>query len=316
MWIFLLKSRNVILLPALLIFCLPCQSKQKADDRLIFDDYIRHIHQYGFCAMTDIVIETARFFLDKPYVVSTLEKEPEQLIVNLREFDCTTFVETVLALSYTVKKSESPVFEDFCELLRQIRYRSGHINDYTDRLHYFTDWIYENEKNGFVYDVTKKAGGKPYSLELDFISSHPDRYPQLKSNSEFTEILRRKEREISARSGYSMIAGSEIAAGKDVLQNGDIVCFVTDIKGLDVTHVGFVYRYAGQMTFVHASSSAKKVIINPQSVREYVEQSRHTKGIMVVRPLDREWNFSKNVFSIQKHVVYLCSVSMLLSNCG
>ncbi|MDR0742889.1 MAG: DUF1460 domain-containing protein [Tannerella sp.] len=238
--------------------------------------------------MTDIVIETARFFLDRPYVASTLEKEPEQLIVNLREFDCTTFVETVLALSYTVRKSESPAFEDFCELLRQIRYRSGLINDYTDRLHYFTDWIYENEKKGFVYDVTKKAGGKSYRPDLDFISSHPDRYPQLKSNSGFAGILRRKEREISERRSYSMIAGSEIAAGKDVLQNGDIVCFVTDIKGLDVTHVGFIYFCAGQMTFIHASSSAKKVIINPHSVREYVEQSRHTKGIMVVRPFDLE----------------------------
>lgn len=51
-----------------------------------------------------------------------------------------------------------------------------------------------------------------------------------------------------------------------------------------MTHVGFIYRHAGQCTFIHASSSVKKVIINPQPIRKYVEQSRHTKGIMVIRP--------------------------------
>ena len=208
--------------------------------------------------------------------------------MNLGEYDCTTFVETVLALSFTVGKSENPTFDDFCEQLRLIRYRDGIINGYTDRLHYFTDWIYENEKDGFVYDVTKKAGGKPYRLDLSFMSSHPERYLQLKSNPGFTEILRQKEFEISERNGYSIIAGTEIKAGENAFRNGDIVCFVTDIEGLDVTHVGLMYRHAGQWTFIHASSSVRKVIINPQPIRKYVEQSRHTKGIMVIRPQPME----------------------------
>jgi hypothetical protein len=285
----MLKFRSVILLLVFMVFRLPCQGKQNVDDRLIFDDYISYIKQSGSRAMADLVIGTARYFLGRPYVASTLEKEPEQLIVNLREFDCTTFVETVLALSRTVGNSENPTFEDFCEQLRQIRYRNGIVRNYTDRLHYFTDWIYENEKNGFVHDVTKKAGGKPYRLDLNFMSSHPDRYPQLKSNSGFTEVLRRKECEISERNGYSMIVESGInTCENDVVQNGDIVCFVTDIEGLDVTHVGFVYNHTGQLTFIHASSLAKKIIINPQPVRKYVEQSRHTKGIMILRPQDME----------------------------
>ncbi|MDR0394392.1 MAG: DUF1460 domain-containing protein [Tannerella sp.] len=290
----MLKSGSIILLPVFMAFCLPCWGQQKADDRLIFDEYIRYIRQNDAGSsgsprsMAELIIETARFFLGKPYAASTLEKDPEQLVVNLREFDCTTFVETTLALSRTVENLEHPSFEDFCEQLQRIRYRNGAVDDYTSRLHYFTDWIYENEKNGFVHDVTRKAGGKPYRPDLSFMSSHPDRYPRLRSNPGFAEVLRRKEREISERNVYSMIAGAEIAGREDFLRDGDIVCFVTSIEGLDVTHVGFIYRYSGKLTFIHASSAAKKVIINPQPVRKYVEQSRYTKGIMIVRLQDLE----------------------------
>ncbi|MDR1224345.1 MAG: DUF1460 domain-containing protein [Tannerella sp.] len=284
----MLNVRFVILWLAFMLLCLPCRGRHRVEDRLIFDEYVSHIEPFGAGAIADVIIETARFFLDRPYVASTLEKEPEQLTVNLREFDCTTFVETVLALSHTVKSSAHPAFEDFCEKLQQIRYRNGIVSDYTGRLHYFTDWIYENEKSGFVRDVTKEAGGKPYKPDLDFMSSHPERYRQLKSNSGFAGILRKKEREISERNVYSILPEAEIKAGEDAVKEGDIVCFVTDIKGLDVSHVGFIHRHAGQLTFIHASSSAKKVIINPQPVREYVGQSPHTKGLMIVRPQDRE----------------------------
>jgi hypothetical protein len=283
---YMLTCRFVILWLAFMFFCLPCRGRDKVEDRLIFNDYIRHIEPFGAGAIADVIIETAHFFLGRPYAASTLEKEPEQLTVNLREFDCTTFVETVLALSRTVKNSAHPTFEDFCETLQQIRYRNGLVNDYTGRLHYFTDWIYENEKNGFVRDVTKEAGGRPYKPDLDFMSSHPDRYSQLTSNSGFMGILREKEREISERNGYSIIPETEIKAHEHAVKEGDIICFVTDIKGLDVTHAGFAYRHAGQLTFIHASSSAKKILIHPQPVRKYVEQSRHTKGLMIVRPQD------------------------------
>ena len=42
----------------------------------------------------------ARKFLNQPYVAHTLEVgDPEQLVVNTRELDCTTLVENVLALA-------------------------------------------------------------------------------------------------------------------------------------------------------------------------------------------------------------------------
>ena len=253
-------------------------------DREIFNKYIAHISKFESYQESELIIETARFFLNKPYVASTLELEPEGLVINLRELDCTTFVETVLALSRAVVKHDNPTFEDFCKQLQNIRYRRGQISNYTDRIHYFSDWIYENETRGYVKDVTKEIGGEPYKLKLNFISSHPDSYKQLKSNPEFVGIIRKKEAEISERDVYSIIPEAKITSCEDGMKNGDIVCFVSDIEGLDVSHVGFVCREKGIVSFIHASSSAKKVIVNPQPISTYVKNIKRNIGVMIARP--------------------------------
>ena len=251
---------------------------------MVFDSYIAYIDPLKSYQISELIIKTAYFFFNKPYVASTLEIEPEGLVVNLREFDCTTFVETVLALSRTVKLYEKPTIENFCGQLQNIRYRRGSISDYTSRIHYFSDWIYENETREHVKDVTKEIGGEPYKLKLNFMSSHPDSYKQLKSNPGFVEIIRKKESEISGRDDYSIISEDRIAScGKD-MRDGDVVCFVTDIEGLDVSHVGFIHINNEQLTFIHASTTAKKVIVNPQPLSVYMEKNKRNIGVMIARP--------------------------------
>lgn len=50
----------------------------------------------------------ARFFLDTPYKSNTLNTaDGEKLIVNLRELDCVTFVENVLALAFLPEYTSS-----------------------------------------------------------------------------------------------------------------------------------------------------------------------------------------------------------------
>ena len=257
-------------------------------DRVIFDDYVTYIKPFKKLPVSSLIIETARFFLNKPYVASTLELEPEGLVINLRELDCTTFVETVLALSRTVKMYDMPTIENFGEQLRNIRYRRGNISNYTDRNHYFSDWVYENETRGHIKDVTKEVGGVPYKLNLGFMSSHPDSYNQLKSNPEFVEVIKKKEIEISQRDVYSIIPEASIKSCEKEMKDGDIVSFVTDIEGLDVSHVGFIYLNKGVVTFIHASSSAKKVIVNPQSLLVYFGKNKRNTGIMIARPMFNE----------------------------
>ena len=101
----------------------------------------------------NLIVEIGRLFINVPYKAGTLENlGKEKLIVNVSGFDCTTFVETVLALArYTVagKLSRS----EFLENLKLIRYRQGKIDGYSSRLHYFTDWLRDNEKKKIIKDI-------------------------------------------------------------------------------------------------------------------------------------------------------------------
>jgi hypothetical protein len=253
------------------------------EDRAVFDRYVQAMETKRTLPLGELITETALFFLGTPYVASTLEKEPEQLVVNLREMDCTTLVETCLALAHTLK-SGKPSLEAYGRHLQRLRYRDGVIRDYTDRLHYFSDWIHENERKGLVRDMTRHIGGKPHRLTVSYLSAHPGSYPPLAASPQRIEVIRHQEEEISARTGYALIPGDSVEACADGMENGDIVCFVTRIDGLDLSHLGFIYRKGEILSFIHASSSAQKVIVEPRSLARYVKDIRTTAGVMIVRP--------------------------------
>lgn len=253
------------------------------EDRAIFQSYLSFMAGKEELPIAERIIETAHFFLETPYVAATLEKEPEGLVVNLREMDCTTFVENVLALSRILHRP-SPSFEDFCKELQSIRYRNGEISDYTDRLHYMTDWIYENVRQGRVKDITAEVGGVRLPLQLSFMSTHSDAYKPLKGNVARVRKIAEQEKIISRRTYYYLPQDS-IEYHASSFRNGDIVCFVTSIAGLDVAHVGYVCHKAGNLTFIHASSTGKKVIINDVSLSNYVKSIKKDIGILLIRPL-------------------------------
>lgn len=251
------------------------------EDRAIFKRYLSSMETKKDLPVNELIVETALFFLGTPYVAATLEKEPERLVVNLREMDCSTLVENVLSLVWTVK-GEDPSFENFCRNLQALRYRGVEITDYTDRLHYTSDWIYENEKKGLLKDITREIGGTVLPLELSFMSTHPESYKQLNGHAERISRISAKEKEISGRT-YYYIPEADISRLSKGMNNGDVVGFVTTIKGLDLSHVGIVYWEEGVLTFIHASSVAKKVIVNPDPLDAYVRRIKSNKGIMIIR---------------------------------
>lgn len=251
-------------------------------DRAVFDRYLSTMLPDKSLPTGELMVKTARFFLGVPYVAATLEKEPEGLVINLREMDCMTLVENTVALTRTLQ-SASPSFDMFCKTLQSLRYRNGKIDDYTSRLHYTTDWIFENEQRGFLKDVTHGIGGVSLPVSVSFMSTHPDSYKPLKENPSLVAKIASKEKEISARP-YYYIPESEIDKLASGIKEGDIVCFVTTIKGLDISHVGVICRVGEKLTFVHASTTQKKVIVNEAPLQEYVEDIKRNSGIMVVRP--------------------------------
>lgn len=253
-------------------------------DEEVYERYRTAFREKAGLPTGDLMVETARFLVGLPYVAGTLEREPEELVVNLRELDCTTLVENVLALTWSLK--HHPSFDVYKSALRNMRYRNadtGKPLDYTDRLHYTSDWIYENERRGYLKDVTKEAGGKPLALDLSFMSTHPESYASLKDNPRRIAAMAAKEKEVNVRP-HSYIPEDEIGLHADRIMNGDIVCFVTTVKGLDVSHVGIICREGGRLTFIHASTVKKRVIVNEESLEEYVRGNRRNRGIILVRP--------------------------------
>ncbi|GHS95627.1 xylanase [Synergistales bacterium] len=205
------------------------------------------------------------------------------MLVNLREMDCTTFVENCLALARALQYP-NPDTDYFKRELRQIRYRKGIINGYVSRLHYTSDWMFDNVEKGLIENVTYALGGYKWNPEVNFMSKNADKYPRLKSSPENVQGIEAIEKEINARKNYYYIPKAEVIKQQTLIKNGDIVCFTSNIAGLDISHLGIAYRHKGQLTFIHASSKAQKVIVNPESLTDYCRMIKTNTGIVVLRP--------------------------------
>lgn len=231
----------------------------------------------------DLVLKLGDYFLNSPYVEHSLEYEPEALVVNLREFDCTTFVESCLAISRIIRSGE-PDFEQFTSQLRKIRYRKGSVDGYTSRIHYFSDWIYLNNQKQIISDISEEVGASPVTKEIHFMSTHPDSYRQLAGDPSLIETIAVQEREISTREMF-YVSKDRVSAIETELKEGDIVGITTSIKGLDIIHTGILVRKSGRIHLLHASSRYKRVLISEETLEDYLRNNKSATGIMVARPL-------------------------------
>ena len=227
----------------------------------------------------------AKKMLGVPYVAGTLDgNEEEQLVVRIDALDCTTFVETVLALCIADKRGERD-FEGFKKALTDVRYRDGILNGYTSRLHYFSDWIRNNEQMGFVKECTSEtACSQPKELWLDFMTTHVDSYLPMKKNPELVKEMAAHEKNWQG-TVVSYIPKENLNLSSDELKikDGDVLAMVTNIKGLDIVHVGFAFWKEGKLHLLHASSSAKKVIEDPQTQYESSGKTKAHIGLRAIR---------------------------------
>lgn len=259
------------------------QIKYEQRDKEILSAIFNELKNEKNKSTAELVVATGKLFLGTTYVAQTLETKKEQLVINLRELDCTTYAENCLTIARTVK-SEELSFEKFTKELTKIRYRNGIINTYPSRLHYFSDWIYDNDKKGLVRDVSKEIGNISYPNAVNFMSTHPDSYKQLKNNTAFQQQLVQQEKDISKRKTY-FLPKEKLGEFESKLKDGDIVGITTSVSGLDITHVGIIVMKNRKAHLMHASSKAEKVIISENTLREYLMGRKSATGIMVVRPL-------------------------------
>ncbi|HEX7051230.1 MAG TPA: N-acetylmuramoyl-L-alanine amidase-like domain-containing protein [Longimicrobiales bacterium] len=254
-------------------------------DREIFREKIAYARaeRLDTLPLGTVLARLGRTFVGTPYVAHTLDVEgPERLVVNLRELDCVTFVENTLALARLVRAGVDD-FDAFRAELTRIRYRHGIIDGYPSRLHYFSDWIADNEAKGLVRDVTRELGGVRDGAPIDFMSTHRDAYPQLEDPANFAAI-RDVEAAASARPRY-FIPEDRIAEVEHRIRNGDIIAATSTVPGLDVAHTGIALWIDGRLHLLHAPLVGKTVEISELPLADRVRRIGGQDGIVVVRPI-------------------------------
>ena len=220
----------------------------------------------------------AKQFLGKPYVSGSLESdEPEHLVTKLDGFDCSTLVESCLALANTQK----PDFEEYKKALLQIRYREGKLNGYGSRLHYLSEWLVDNQKKNYINLESKNLSGQPYLFTLNFMSSHWQLYPSANTPEIKKEILASEKKMQQYKLYY--LPKSNLKPALSKIQEGDIIAITTSKKGLDCSHQGIAVLQNGNLHLLHASSEKKKVIISNEDLLSYLNRVKSHSGIMVAR---------------------------------
>lgn len=230
----------------------------------------------------------ARKLKSVPYVARTLEGgECERLVVNLRQLDCTTYVENVIALYLCIKNGKT-TFRDFCNYLRNIRYENG-IVTYPTRLHYFSYWIEQNTLTGIVREIVPQDSSVTEDSEYDiyYMSSNPEKYPALRKDTSLIDDISEMEKYFDGKT-YRYIPKAKLKNPESLqpyVKDGDIIAIVTNKKGLDISHIGFAAWHKGNLHLLNASSIHKKVVEEPMSLYKYMMRHPSQTGIRIIRVL-------------------------------
>jgi len=253
----------------------------------IFSQIIKRAQKEGWQSLPigECMGNIGKLLIGTKYVGGTIEGEgPEICRIDLTGLDCVTFFENVLCTARILKKRKA-TFDDLRAELTFTRYRGGILTDYTSRLHYTSDWIYDNEKKNVVNNITKEIGGKEFPVEVFFMSKNPHLYQALNEFPGFIETIAKIEREIN-KSQHWYIPQSRAKEAQKYIHTGDIIALATNKEGLDFGHTGLAYKAPeGKIRFLHASQREGKVLLD-RELYEYMRSVKSHIGITVARPLE------------------------------
>lgn len=270
----------VFIISVLFVFAVSAENIYESSDSVRLEQLMRKMQ----CFDGEKTLFAARCFLGVPYVAGTLEQGVEEpLIINTREFDCTTFVESVAAAVLAVERGDA-TFAAFCRWLECLRYRGGVRNGYESRLHYISEWVADAGIKAIMDEVYTPLHTAVQHLNLDFMSKHPGSYPRLMNDSSMVEKIAAFEQPFRGVD-VSYIPKELLDCAPEALPiaDGDIIALVTAIDGLDVSHVGFAFWRDGKLSLLHASSSEGMVVADSRTLYEYMKGKKNHLGIRVFR---------------------------------
>ncbi len=233
--------------------------------------------------MGEIMQAIADYFIGTPYRAGLLDQSnQESLVITLNGFDCVLLVETVLAMARGIAVQDYSDLS-FVNHIINPRYWNGKMDGYCSRLHYFSEWIADNQRRDNARDISTDLGGERINKQLFFMSKNRAKYPQIASDDANYECIVSMEDSIS-RLKIDYIPDYKISSVYSQLQSGDIIAVATEINGLDVTHTGLVYLNSdSNIGFIHASPAGEVTIA--YDLERYIWNVENAIGILVARPI-------------------------------
>lgn len=264
-----------------------------AADWTVFEAKVRWGATHGVVGLPvgRAIARLGKTFVGTKYTPATLEVPgPERLVINLRELDCVTFIENVLALVRFIRTDGTRLLADppaararYESYLRDLRYRDGVLNGYSSRLHYFSEWLTDNTRRGTVTLITPDLGGRVDPEPITFMSTHQGAYRQLADSGEYAAIQAIEQR-LNAGAGRSFLPEDAIASSARRIRDGDLIAATSTVAGLDVAHTGFALWQAGRLHLLHAPLVGKSVEISTKPLADRIRSIATQDGIVVARP--------------------------------
>jgi hypothetical protein len=253
--------------------------------REVFQNLLTKARQEGWknLPIGEIMGKVGWELVGTPYVGFTAERwvDEEVCSIDLTGLDCVTFYENALAFARMLKLDRSQP-QQMLDQVEVTRYRGGKRTDYPSRLHYTTDWVYDNHLRNTAKDITPALpGAERFTQRVGFMTANPSFYKQLAKFPEFVPMIVEQERRINQRQ-TKFVPAAKVNAVEPLLKTGDILGFTTRKEGLDTSHTGMVVRTPdGKVGVLHASST-KKAVVHEPDLSEFV--AGFATGIVVSRP--------------------------------
>lgn len=213
-----------------------------------------------------------QYFIGAPYLSNRLSKSnPEKVYYSFVDFDCVTYVENVLAL-YNSKGN----YIKFKENLIKIRYNDS--ISYESRNHYLTSGLEKLIKLNFLTPINSQFNSKSIQKDISFLSKHViNKYID---NFKLIKI----EKSISNRPIYYFDSIKKYDLDT-LIQNGDVIAFISSRNDLDFKHIGFVYNKNDKKYILHASQEKKIVCISDLTIDQYLLKNKKITGFQIYRPI-------------------------------
>jgi len=211
------------------------------------------------------ILKSTENFINAPTGLDPLGEgegiDPKPLFLT-KKFDCTTYVETNLAIAFSKNEQSIPLE------LTKIRYQSG-AADYFQRNHFMvSDWIPSNTKKGYVADITggltqdksatrsdKKILNKTiwfFHRVVDLLDQQKKAPSEILKELSQVPMLPIKEEKATYLLASYFRASEQVMA--DALPDVSIVMFIRNIPTVPtlVNHMGFVIKKNGKLFLNHA----------------------------------------------------------------